>query len=112
MEELLTESDLRKKKKMQIIDNALDRLKQIHGYTFDFIGNDEEHIGKKHMVKRHAGVIAQEIEKVLPEVVFEDKEGMKSVAYGNLIALLIQSVKELELKCEQLQMKVDKKVGS
>jgi hypothetical protein len=46
--------------------------------------------------KRHAGVIAQEVEAVLPEVISDNDDGMKSVAYGNITALLIEAIKELQ----------------
>ena len=53
---------------------------------------------------RHAGVIAQQVEAVFPEVVHTDSQtGMKSVAYGNMNALLIEAIKELTNKVEDLQ---------
>jgi hypothetical protein len=54
---------------------------------------------------RSVGVIAQEIEEVLPEVVLTDSEGMKSVAYGNIVGILIEAIKELKAKVEELEMK-------
>ena len=54
-------------------------------------------------VPRQAGVIAQEVEAVLPEVVFQDPTGTKSVAYGNLVALLIEAVKELKAEVDSLK---------
>lgn len=79
-------SDQRKKTNIEPITNALDKVLQLRGVTFDKIDDD---------TRRHAGIIAQEVEKVLPEVVYTDDDGMKSVAYGNLIALLIEAIKEL-----------------
>ena len=52
---------------------------------------------------RHTGVIAQEVEQVLPEVVSTDAQGLKSVAYGNMVGLLIEAVKELSEKLEALE---------
>jgi hypothetical protein len=51
------------------------------------------------------GVIAQEIEKIIPEVVFEDNDGKKSVAYGNIVGLLIEAIKELNQKVDRLENK-------
>ena len=52
---------------------------------------------------RQSGVIAQEVEAVLPEVVHTNEDGIKSVAYGNLVGLLIESIKELKAEVEQLK---------
>jgi hypothetical protein len=84
--DLVAVSDERKKTNIEPISNALDKVLQLTGVTFDKIDGDD---------RRHAGVIAQEVEKVLPEVVYTDKDGMKSVAYGNVIGLLIEAIKEL-----------------
>lgn len=51
------------------------------------------------------GVIAQEVEKVFPEAVMTDSKGMKSVAYGNLVAPLIEAIKELSHKIDGLFVK-------
>ena len=56
----------------------------------------------RQIVLRQAGVVAQEIEKVLPEVV-SGQEGNKAVAYGNIVALLIESIKELKDEVDDLQ---------
>jgi len=48
-------------------------------------------------------VIAQEVEKVLPEVVTTTEDGTKTVAYGNLVGLLIESIKELKAEVEELK---------
>ena len=84
--DLIAFSDERKKTNIETIPNALEKVLQLRGVTFDKIDGDD---------RRHAGVIAQEVEKVLPEVVYTDKDGMKSVAYGNVIGLLIEAIKEL-----------------
>ena len=77
-------SDIRLKSNIQKIDNALDKIMQISGYTYDMNN------------KRSTGVIAQEVEKVLPEVVQDREDGYKTVAYGNMIGLLIEAIKELK----------------
>lgn len=84
-------SDKRLKTSISPIKDALSKIKQISGYTYNFIGND----------KRSAGVIAQEVAKVLPEVVSHNEEGYMSVAYGNMVSLLIEAIKELDAKIEK-----------
>lgn len=84
-------SDARIKKDIVKIEGALAKLQQINGYTFARSDLDDG--------KRYAGVIAQEVQRVMPEVVnVRDGDGMLSVAYGNMIALLIEAVKELKLQ--------------
>jgi hypothetical protein len=79
-------SDERKKTNIETIPNALDKVLQLRGVTFDKLDDSG---------RRHSGVIAQEVEKVLPEVVYTAEDGTKSVAYGNMIGLLIEAIKEL-----------------
>ena len=89
-------SDIRLKDNIEVIKNALEKVTQLNGVTFT--RNDQED-----KTRRHAGVIAQEVEKVLPEVVSEDNEGIKNVAYGNMMGLLIEAIKELQAKVELLE---------
>ena len=56
---------------------------------------------------RQIGVIAQEVEEVIPEVVITGEEGIKSVAYGNLVGLLIESIKELKAEVDALKAQVE-----
>jgi hypothetical protein len=91
-------SDQRVKENLHVIEDAVDKLKQISGYTYT---------RKDHAVgsRRHAGVIAQEMLKVLPEVVMQGESGYYSVSYGNIIALLIQALKEQQKEIEVLKEK-------
>ena len=91
-------SDRRVKGDIQVVGNALDKIKQIDGVTYIRLDAKEDNS------HRHAGVIAQQVEAVFPEVVHTDSQtGMKSVAYGNMNALLIEAIKELTNKVEDLQ---------
>jgi len=89
-------SDVILKDNIDTIDNALDRVKGMRGVFFDRKDNKQE---------RQTGVIAQEVEPFLPEVVREtkDEKKIKSVAYGNMVGLLIEAIKELNAKVEELQ---------
>ena len=83
-------SDERLKSNIETIPNALEKVNALRGVTFDKDG------------ERGLGVIAQEVEKVLPEVVLEGEE-YKSVAYGNIVGVLIEAVKELTKEVEDLK---------
>ena len=89
-------SDVILKDNIDTIDNALDRVKGMRGVFFDRKDNKQE---------RQTGVIAQEVEPFLPEVVREtkDEKKIKSVAYGNMVGVLIEAIKELNAKVEELQ---------
>jgi hypothetical protein len=93
-------SDARVKENVEVVDNAVDKVKAIRGVTFT--RNDVEDKNK-----RHAGVIAQEVLAVLPEAVSEDERGYYSVAYGNMAALFIEAIKEQQLQIEDLKNKLD-----
>ena len=91
-------SDERLKTNLIKIDSALNKVTQISGYHFEWKDMDEApHQGKD------IGVIAQEIEKVLPEIVSERDTGYKAVNYQKLTALLIEAVKELKEEIDELK---------
>lgn len=83
-------SDERLKTNIATIENALEKVCNMRGVTFDREG------------KKGTGVIAQEMQKVMPEVV-HDKNEYLSVAYGNLVGVLIEAVKELKAEVEELK---------
>ena len=89
-------SDVILKDDINTIDNALDRVQGMRGVFF----NRKDITGS-----RQTGVIAQEVEPFLPEVVREtkDEKKIKSVAYGNMVGVLIEAIKELNAKIEELQ---------
>ena len=109
-------SDIRVKENLKVIPNALDKVMQLNGYTYDRTDlspatTEEEDITYAHNpTGRHVGVIAQEVLKVLPEAVTGGPNSMDgtdddhySVAYGNMVALLIEAVKELKAEVEELK---------
>jgi aldehyde:ferredoxin oxidoreductase len=53
------------------------------------------------------GVLAQEMEKVLPEVVTTNDRGLKTVSYGNIVGVLIEAIKEQQVRIEELERKLD-----
>ncbi|CDT54240.1 hypothetical protein VCR15J2_390139 [Vibrio coralliirubri] len=96
-------SDKRVKTNIEVIDNALAKVEKLGGYTFDRIdvkGEDGNPL-------RQTGVIAQEVQAVLPEaVVVAGEDGHLSVAYGNMVGLLIEAIKELKQEVEELKGRV------
>ena len=95
-------SDERLKENIFTISGSLDILKQINGYYFDWKPMIGIHENKGHDI----GVIAQEIEKVLPEIVTTRDNGYLAVKYEKLVALLIQTNKELLKRVEALEEKI------
>lgn len=92
-------SDISVKENLEIIENPIEKIKEINGYTYNMVGKDE----------RDAGLIAQEVEKVLPEVVSENSDGIKSLAYGNIVALLVETVKEQQKQIDELKKQISDK---
>ena len=95
-------SDERLKENITPIENSLDILKQINGYYFDWKEMPGVHENEGHDI----GVIAQEIDAVLPEIVTTRDNGYMAVKYEKLVALLIQTNKELLNRVEALEAKI------
>ena len=95
-------SDRRLKDNIKPIENSIDKIKMIGGYEFDWNSKSKNNYG------HDVGVIAQEIEEVLPELVGTRSDGFKGVKYEKLTALLIQANKELIERVEELESKLKK----
>ena len=85
-------SDAKYKSDITPLTSSLDNILKLNGYSYY----------NKLSEKNDIGVIAQEVEKVFPSLVQTDADGYKSVAYGNLVAPLIEAVKELSAKIDEL----------
>src|SRR6056300_323767 len=81
-------SDKRAKSDIMKIENALDKIDQLNGYTYTM--NNE----------RYTGLIAQEVLPVLPEAVVGSEETSYAIAYGNMMGLVIEAIKELRKRTE------------
>ena len=88
-------SDARLKENVVTIDSALNKVEQMRGVYFNKIDDETK--------TRNVGVIAQEMEEVLPEVVHTREDGMKSVAYANIVGVLIEAIKELKAEIDSLK---------
>jgi hypothetical protein len=93
-----TFSDERFKTGIISIDNPLDKLDQIGGYYYQWKNGADQ--------SRQAGLLAQEVERVMPEIVATDDNGYKSVDYGKLNALLIEAIKAQQKLINQMQQKM------
>ena len=97
-------SDMRLKNNLQVIEGALDKIDGINGYEFDW--NDKSP-GWARQRGHDVGVVAQEVQKIHPEIVEERKNGYLGVDYKRLVPLLIQGIKELKQEVEELKKKVE-----
>ncbi|MDB4439174.1 tail fiber domain-containing protein [bacterium] len=92
-----TTSDERAKKDIAPITGALGKVQQLGGYSFTLKATDE----------KSSGVIAQEVQKVMPELVQEGGEGHLTVQYGNMVGLLIEAIKEQQAQIDALTAKLN-----
>ena len=97
-------SDMRLKNNLQVIEGALDKIDGINGYEFDW--NDKSP-GWARERGHDVGVVAQEVQKIHPEIVEERKNGYLGVDYKRLVPLLIQSIKELKDEVDEIKQKCD-----
>jgi len=86
-------SDLILKKNLIIIDNPIDKLMQLNGYSYQWKSDDSHQYG----------VVAQEVEKILPYAVTTGTDGIKGVSYNQIIPVLIEAVKEQKKELEELK---------
>ena len=94
--DITSSSDERIKENIQPITDALSKVQQINGVSFNWKESGDPSIG----------VIAQNVESIIPEVVSENREGTKTVAYGNMVGLLIEAIKEQQASIEKLEARV------
>jgi hypothetical protein len=95
-------SDIRLKENIHPIQNALEKVESISGNTYDWkVGYEEFHSHKGNDI----GVIAQEIEQILPQIVTNRDNGYKAVQYEKIVPLLIEAIKELSAKVKELESK-------
>lgn len=91
-------SDIKLKKNIKTLTNSLDKVLQMRGVEFDRIDVEGKH---------QIGFIAQEIEEIYPELVSEN-QGTKSVAYGNITAILVEAIKDQQKQIEELKSQINK----
>jgi hypothetical protein len=97
-------SDRRFKENITPIESPLSKILKIGGYTYDW---KEENKIEHGYEGNDVGVIAQEIEEVLPQLVQTRESGYKAVKYDKLVALLIEGIKEQQTQIEELRNKIE-----
>jgi hypothetical protein len=90
-------SDARLKENIAPLSSALAKIQKINGVSFDWKKDGAHDIG----------VIAQNVEAVVPELVYTDADGIKSVKYANMVALLIEAVKEQQAEIDSLKVELN-----
>ena len=94
-------SDERLKENIHTIENAVEKVSALRGVSFDFKESKQSQIG----------VIAQEVEQIIPEVVQDRPDGYKGVQYGNLVGLLIEAIKEQQEQIDTLKKEINELKG-
>jgi len=91
----ITDSDLRIKKDLEKIDSALEKVKQLTGYTFTNIQSGY----------RNTGLVAQDVQKILPEAVYTEGKYL-GLAYGNLMGLIVEAIKDLSGEIDEIKKRL------
>jgi|688.fasta_scaffold260133_1 hypothetical protein len=91
-----TVSDIKVKTNIKPLENSLEKVLQLRGVEYD----------RKDLERHEVGMIAQEVEKVIPELVQQDSEGFKILHYKNLTAVLVEAVKEQQEQINSLKQTV------
>ena len=94
-------SDVRLKENIKPIDSALDKVLKLQGVTFDWKKSDSIL-----NIKEDVGFIAQDVQKVIPELVREDKDGMLSMRHQGITPILLEAIKELKAEIEELKKQI------
>jgi len=102
MGSLVSTSDVTLKHNVVTITNALDKVLSLRGVNFEWNTADDSL-----MTGVHGGFIAQEVDSIIPEVVLTDAQGLKSIAYTELIPYLVEALKEEHAQNESLTARVD-----
>ena len=94
---LPTPSDERLKKNIHTITNPVEKVTALRGVTFEY----------KESGQKQIGFIAQEVEKIIPEVVGENPDGYKGVQYQNIVGLLVEAIKEQQKQIDELKGQIN-----
>ncbi len=103
----LYHSDKRWKKNIHSLENSLYKILQLQGVSFDWRIKEFAEMNFPSGTK--VGLIAQDVEKILPNIVHTDKNGYKSVEYANIVVVLIEAVKEQQKEIDELRKLIDEK---
>jgi len=90
---VISSSDRRLKTNITKIEGAMDKIERLSGVFFNKIGEE----------RREVGLIAQDVKEVIEEAVYKDENGFLNIAYGNLMGLIIEGMKELRNEIKNLK---------
>ncbi len=93
-------SDKRLKENIKPIESALDKVMKLKGVTFDWIQKKDQILN----IKEDIGFIAQDVQKVVPELVRENEDGMLSMRHQGIAPILLEAIKELKAEIEELKL--------
>ena len=99
-------SDARYKKQITRLQNPLEKIMAINGVEY-FMRTDEFPL-KQFDDKLQVGLIAQEVEKILPQVVQTGEDGYKAIDYAKIVPLLVEGIKEQQKQIDELKKQVEK----
>ena len=97
-------SDKRLKENIKPLENALSNIQRVNGYTYNWKD-------KSKGTTQQIGFIAQELEEIFPQLVTTDNKGMKSVAYANMVTVLLEAIKEQQKEIDELKVIVKEKMN-
>ncbi len=95
--EIYSSSDIRLKTNISLINEPMKKLEQLNGVYYNLISNE----------KRCIGLIAQEVEKIIPEIVYTNIDDTKAIAYTNMMGLIVESIKELSQRIGKIEEKLN-----
>ena len=90
------------KENKELINNPLDKISKIGGYSFDWKDEAKNKVGD-HLVGKDYGVMADEIQSLFPELVNTRSNGIRAVKYDKLVPLLIEGIKELKQQLDTIK---------
>ncbi|PKP38950.1 MAG: hypothetical protein CVT98_04035, partial [Bacteroidetes bacterium HGW-Bacteroidetes-15] len=98
-------SDATLKRNVQPLKNALDIVKELRGVSFywDNVGHPDKRLNNKKQI----GMLAQDVEKVLPEIVVKNEEGYMGVAYDKITAVLVEAIKEQQQQIQDQKSEIE-----
>jgi hypothetical protein len=106
MAAVLTPSDIRFKKQIEPLKSSLDRVTRLKGVSY--VWKTDENPGRGFSAGRIFGLIAQDVEAVIPELVYTDSKGYKSLAYDRLVPVLVEAIKEQQGVINKLTEKLER----
>ena len=107
MSAVLTPSDIRYKKDVEPLTSSLDKVTRLKGVSY--LWKTDEHPGRGFGKGKQIGLIAQDVEKVVPELVTTDDKGYKSISYDKLVPVLVEAIKEQQLIVVQQRTVLEQK---